>query len=87
MKKISIQLTDVNVELIKFVKKDAYEDFGLLEGRTVENIDSEIEEVHKLQAQKPIAFFKQNDGSYILISNHKPETLVTNGSDGEIRKG
>ena len=42
MKKITLTLTDVQVQLIKFVTKDAYEDFNSLENRQTENIDSEF---------------------------------------------
>lgn len=76
MKKISIQLTDVDVRLVKFVKKDLYEDFGPLEGREVSDIKSEIDEINAMQAQKPLAFFKQNDGSYIFITMHKDQTVA-----------
>lgn len=76
MKKISIQLTDVEVRLIKFVKKDAYEDFGPLEGREVSDIKSEIDEINAMQAQKPVAFFKQNDGSYIYITMPKEHGIA-----------
>lgn len=73
MKKVSIRLTDVEVELIKFVKEDPYQDFDILENRNTEEIKSEIEEIQRLQNQRPIAFFKRNDGSYILITNVKNE--------------
>lgn len=67
MKKISITLPDVEVQLIRFVSKDAYEDFDFLEDRKTENVSSEFEEISKLQSQIPIALFKQKDGAYILV--------------------
>lgn len=64
------------MRLVKFVKKDLYEDFGPLEGREVSDIKSEIDEINAMQAQKPLAFFKQNDGSYIFITMHKDQTVA-----------
>jgi hypothetical protein len=75
MKKVSIRLTDVDVQLIKFVKEDPYQDFDVLENRKTEDIKSEIEEIQRLQDQRPIAFFKRNDGSYILITSVKEELV------------
>ena len=73
MKKVSIRLTNVDVQLIKFVKEDVYEDFDILEDRKTEEVKSEIDEIQRLQAKRPIAFFKQNDGSFILITAAKQE--------------
>ena len=75
MKKISINLTDVDVQLIKFVSKDEYEDFDFLENRATENVASEVEEISKLKAKAPIALCKQNDGSYILITQKQLDTV------------
>ncbi|HTF19493.1 MAG TPA: hypothetical protein VK658_15555 [Chryseolinea sp.] len=80
MKKISITLTDVDVQLIKFVAQDAYEDFDFLENRTTENVASEVDEISKLQAKVPIALCKQRDGSYILITQKQLDTVL--GHDG-----
>ncbi|MEO5979896.1 MAG: hypothetical protein ABIQ21_22215 [Chryseolinea sp.] len=68
MKKITLTVQDVEVKIIKFVSRDVYEDFGDLDGRNVENVASEIDEIDKLRVKKPIAFFKQNDGSYLLVT-------------------
>ncbi|MGC3947691.1 MAG: hypothetical protein QM762_24840 [Chryseolinea sp.] len=74
MKKISITLPDVEVQLIRFVSKDAYEDFNFLDNRKTEVVSSEFEEISKLQAQIPIALFRQKDGSYIHIKQKQPGT-------------
>jgi hypothetical protein len=76
MKKISITLPDVEVQLIRFVSKDAYEDFDFLEDRKTENVSSEFEEISKLQSQIPIALFKQKDGAYILVK--QKEKVIDN---------
>ena len=73
MKKISITLPDVEVKLIKFVSKDAYEDFDCLDHRSTEIVDSEFAEISKLQSQIPIALFRQKDGSWILIEKKEVE--------------
>lgn len=68
MKKLTVEITDVEVKLLKFFRKDAYESFDDIEGRTVEDVLSELDEVQAIQDKKPIAFFKKPDGSYILIT-------------------
>ena len=75
MKKISITLTDVEVQLIRFVQKDAYEGFDVLENRTTEDVQSEIDEIQKIQAKVPIALFKDKDGAYILITTKQEEPV------------
>ena len=69
MKMITLKLTDVDVEIIKFVDHDAYSDFGTSEVRRVESIQSEIDEIEKIRKEKPIAFAKRNDGSYVVIKH------------------
>lgn len=76
MKKISITLPDVEVKLIRFVSRDAYEDFDFLDNRTTENVESEFAEINKLQSQIPIALFRQKDGSWILIEKKEVESSV-----------
>jgi hypothetical protein len=72
MKMITLKLTDVDVEIIKFVDHDAYSDFGTSEVRRVDNIVSEIDEIERIRREKPIAFARRNDGSYVVIK-HKVE--------------
>jgi hypothetical protein len=73
MKKIVYSLKDVEVKLIKFYSSDPYEGFSDLPGRVVENVASEFSEIESIERSNPIAFIKQHDGSYWLITK-KSET-------------
>ena len=68
MKKVVYSLTDVDVKLIKFCSSDPYDDFTDIPGRTVENVVSELDELAAIESMFPIVFFKQADGSYVLIT-------------------
>jgi hypothetical protein len=68
MKKIVYSVTDVDVRLIKFSSSDPYAGFTDLPGRQVENVASEFSEVERIERSNPIAFIRQNDGSYWLIT-------------------
>ena len=68
MKKVVYSITDVDVKLIKFYSSDPYEEFTDIPGRMVESVASELGEVDAIQRTNPIAFIKQNDGSYLLIT-------------------
>lgn len=68
MKKVIYSITDVDVKLIKFYSSDPYEEFSDVPGRVVENVVSELNEIDAIQRTNPIAFLKQNDGSYLLIT-------------------
>lgn len=76
MKKITIELPDVDVHVIKFVDRDAYESFSGLEGRVVENVNSEFEEIEKIRKSKPVAFVKQSDNTYLIVTK-KTDVLIS----------
>jgi hypothetical protein len=73
MKKLTVEIKDVDVKLIRFFNTDPYQGFEDIPERTVTDVDSEVAEITALQALKPIGLFKQNGGSYILITK-KPNT-------------
>ena len=56
MKKIVFDLSDVDVELIRFYDIDPYEGFTDVPGREVTTVLSEVE---KITRTMPIAFVKQ----------------------------
>jgi len=68
MKKIVYSLTDVDVKLIKFYSVDPYEGFTDVPGRDVEDVVSEVNEIEAIERKNPIAFIKQQNGSYLLIT-------------------
>lgn len=68
MKKIVYSLMDVDVKLIKFCSSDPYEGFSGLPERNVEDVISEFSEIDKIERSNPIAFIKNHDGSYWLIT-------------------
>ena len=68
MKKVVYTITDVEVKMIKFYSSDPYEEFSDVPGRVAESVTSEISEVEAIQRTNPIAFIKQYDGSYLLIT-------------------
>ena len=71
MKKIVFDLSDVDVKLIRFYDNDPYEGFTDVPGREVTTVLSEIDEVEKITRTMPIAFVKQLNGSYLLITKKK----------------
>ena len=71
MKKIVFDLSDVDVKLIRFCDTDAYEGFTEVPGRDVTTVVSEVDEVEKIAGTMPIAFVKQSNGSYLLITKKK----------------
>jgi hypothetical protein len=71
MKKIVFELSDVDVKLIRFSDNDPYEEFTNVPGREVIKVLSEFDEVEKIAATMPIAFVKQSNGSYLLITKKK----------------
>jgi len=68
MKKVVYSIPDVDVKLIKFYAADPYQEFSDVPGRVVENVVSELNEIDAIQRTNPIAFIKQNDGSYLLVT-------------------
>ena len=65
---IVYDLAGVDVKLIKFYSKDPYEGFTDLPGREVRDVLSELTEIDAMERRNPIAFIKQQDGSYLLIT-------------------
>ena len=68
MKKVVYSIPDVDVKLIKFYSSDPYQEFADVPGRVVENVVSELNEIDAIQRTNPIAFIKQSDGSYLLVT-------------------
>lgn len=68
MKKITLELPDVDVKLIRFVSHDDYESFSGIDGRKVESVESELDEIEKIRRQKPVAFARQSDGTYLVVT-------------------
>ena len=73
MKKIVFDLTDVDVKLIRFSESDPYEGFTDVPGREVTTVLSEVDEIEKMTKRMPVAFVKQSNGSYLLITKKKEQ--------------
>ena len=71
MKKLTVDLDDVEVKVIRFYDKDPYDGFTDIPGREVVDIKSELDEIEAIREAKPIAFMKQPGGSYLLIVKKK----------------
>jgi hypothetical protein len=68
MKMIVYDVTDVDVKLIKFYSTDPYEGFTDVPGREVRDVASELMEIEAIERRNPIAFIKQQNGSYLLLT-------------------
>lgn len=82
MKQITQPITEVDVELITFHEENVYETFTNALKLNVQDVPSREEAIAIIKAKHPIAFFKADNSSFIVITK-KDESLA----EGKHRNG
>jgi hypothetical protein len=77
MKQITQSIADVDVELITFHEENIFETFTKALNLDVKDVPSVEKAIAEIKARRPLAFFKRNDDTYILITK-KEEAMITN---------
>jgi len=77
MKQITQSIADVDVELITFHEENIFETFTKALNLDVKDVPSVEKAIAEIKARRPLAFFRRNDDTYILITK-KEEAMITN---------